>query len=162
MASYLVLTPELRNGHRDDDRTVFVRDGFAFLAFILPVPWLLVQRLWFEAGLVLAATIAISMVGSYTGHEDMAAIVTLLLSLLVGFEANSWRAARLERKGFEPQAVVAARNVADAEIVYFHGDDFVAEPVTAAEVRTRLSLPPVSPKPALGGMVGLVSHRGEN
>ncbi len=88
MASFLVLVPRMSNGERDDDGTVFIRDGFSVLAFILPLVWLLVHRLWFVAALVLGATIAISMVGTFTGHEDMAAFVTALLSLLVGFRGK--------------------------------------------------------------------------
>ncbi|WP_457301629.1 DUF2628 domain-containing protein, partial [Phyllobacterium sp. P5_D12] len=68
MASFIVLAPEL-DGQRDDDKTVFVRDGFALLAFILTVPWLLVQRLWFEAAVIFGLMVVISGVGTYTGHE---------------------------------------------------------------------------------------------
>lgn len=162
MASFVVLTPQLRNGLPDEDRAVFIRDGFAWLGFIFPVPWLLLQRLWLEAGLVLAATIAISLIGSYTGHADMAAVITALLSLLVGLEASRWRYAKLERKGFEQRAVVEAANTGDAEIAYFYGNDFVLEPLSEPTVRVDMLPHTLSSKPALGGMVGLVSHRGEN
>ncbi len=168
MASFLVLAPRSQNGERDNDSTVFIRDGFAALAFILPVPWLLVHRLWFEAALVLGATIAISMVGTFTGHEDMAALVTALLSLLVGFEANAWRAAALERRGFEQLAVVDARNAGDAETAWFLGPNFAptAKPAMSSGVKSDGPLLPATQRPAfqpaIGGMVGLVSHRGEN
>lgn len=162
MASFIVLTPGLRNDELVDDRTVFVRDGFALLAFILPIPWLLVQRLWFEAVLVLAATIALSAVGSATGHGDMAAVVTALLSLLVGLEGNNWRAAKFERKGFEQSAVVTADNAIDAETIYFYGNDFAAAPLPAPRATVDTSLPETGSKPVSGGMLGLVSHRGEN
>ncbi|MEP7452646.1 DUF2628 domain-containing protein [Phyllobacterium sp. SB3] len=162
MASFIVLTPQLRNGLPDEDRAVFIRDGFIWLAFIFPVPWLLLQRLWLEAGLVLAATIAVSLIGSYTGHADMAAIITALLSLLVGLEASRWRHAKLERKGFEQRAVVDAANAGDAEIAYFYGDDFVAEQPSEPTARVDMPAQARGFKPVVGGMVGLVSHRGEN
>jgi len=165
MASFLVLAPRSQNGQRDVDSAVFIRDGFAVLAFILPVPWLLVQRLWFEAALILGLTIAISVVGDFTGHDDLAAFVTALLSLLVGFEANNWRAVALERRGLEQVGIVDAGNAADAETIWFLGPNFIsaATPPVPPSIR---SDPPLLPtaghKPALGGMVGLVSHRGEN
>lgn len=162
MASFVVLTPQLRNGQRDEDRTVFIRDGFAWLGFIFPVPWLLLQRLWFEAALVLVGTIAISLVGSYTGHVDMAALITALLSLLVGLEASRWRYAKLERKGFEQRAVVDAANASDAEIAYFYGDNFVTEQPSEPAAKVDMPLQATGFKPVVGGMVGLVSHRGEN
>uniref|UniRef100_UPI00388D670C DUF2628 domain-containing protein n=1 Tax=Lacticaseibacillus paracasei TaxID=1597 RepID=UPI00388D670C len=55
MTSYIVLVPPLQDNQRQDDKTVFIRDGFSIVAFFLPVPWLLFNRLWFEAALVFAA-----------------------------------------------------------------------------------------------------------
>lgn len=162
MASFLVLAPRLQNGQRDEDKTVFIRDGFSVLAFVLPVPWLLVHRLWFEAALVLAGMIAISIVGGSTGHENMAALITGLLSLFVGFEANSWRAAALERRDFEQITIVDAHNAADAETAWLFGGASPSAPTPASPV------PPTPPelsagyRQPLGGMVGLVSLRGEN
>ncbi|MGH6860201.1 MAG: DUF2628 domain-containing protein [Phyllobacterium sp.] len=162
MASFIVLTPS-RNGQKDESKAVFVRDGFAVLAFILPVPWLLFRRLWFEAGLVLAAMIAISMVGSITGHGDMSTAVTLLLCLLIGMEANNWRTARFERKGFEQRAVIDAENVIDAETVYFHANDVPAAlPAERPRLQDGAHLQTGAAKPLSGGMLGLVSHRGED
>jgi hypothetical protein len=164
MASFLVLAHS-RQGQRDDDSTVFIRDGFSALAFILPVPWLLVQRLWFEAALIFALTLGISMAGALTGYENTAVVVTLLLSILVGFEANNWRAAALERRGFEQLAVVDARNADDAETVWFFRQDFT-ESVPSTGVKSDAAVLPTARKPApqraTGGMVGLVSLRGEN
>lgn len=162
MASFVVLTPQLRNGQRDDDRTVFIRDGFAWLGFIFPVPWLVLQRLWFEAALVFVATIIISLVGNYTNHAGLATLITALLSLFVGLEARRWRYAKLERNGFEQRTVINAETAADAEIAYFHGPDFMAEPLSEPAPKTDLPAYRSSTTPALDGMVGLVSHRGEN
>ncbi|MBN9138495.1 MAG: DUF2628 domain-containing protein, partial [Phyllobacterium sp.] len=101
MTSYIALVPPLQDNQRQDDKTVFIRDGFSIVAFFLPVPWLLFNRLWFEAALVFAAVAAISIVGSYTGHGSLAEIVAALLALLVAFEANNWRIRALEQRGFD-------------------------------------------------------------
>ncbi|MEK1887071.1 MAG: DUF2628 domain-containing protein [Phyllobacterium sp.] len=164
MASFLVLAPRPENGERDEDKTVFIRDGFVFLAFVLPFVWLLFHRLWFEAILVLAAGVAISAVGSFTGQDGAAALIGILVSILVGLEANSWRAAALERRGFRLAGVVDAHNAADAETIWFLGTERF-RPVAS---RVSPNRPPdaapsvAAPRPVLGGMVGLVSHRGEN
>jgi hypothetical protein len=164
MASFLVLAPRSQNGQRDDDSTIFIRDGFAILALILPVPWLLVHRLWFEAALVMGLTIVISVAGNFTGHDDMAAFATALFSLFVGFEANNWRAAALERRGFEEVGIVDSDNAADAETAWFLGPNFAPGLRQQAPVDPKVEMPspPAGPKPVLGGMVGLVSHRGDN
>lgn len=161
MASFVVLAPDL-DGQRDDDKTVFVRDGFALLAFILTVPWLLVQRLWFEAAIVFGSMVVISGVGTYTGHEDMAGFITALLSLLVGFEGSNWRIAALERRGCSQLGVVDARNADDAETAWFLGENFVSSPEVSVSRPPAIPSVQVSHKPVLSGMVGLVSHRGEN
>ncbi len=164
MASFLVLAPRLENGQRDEDRTVFIRDGFAFVALIVPFLWLLVHRLWFEAALILAAAVIISLIGDYTGHDDMAAFIAMLLSLLVGLEANGWRAAALERRGYEQLGIVDADNAADAETIWFLRPKVTrpAPPAGPASVKPEAAVLPAAPKALLGGMVGLVSHRGEN
>lgn len=163
MASYIVLVPPLQNNQRQDDKTVFIRDGFAILAFVLPVPWLLFNRLWFEAALVFAAVAAISIVGSYTGHANLAEIVAALLALLVAFEASDWRIRALERRGYDQAAIIDARSAADAETIYFHGDAFAAdpEPVLPAIDLNAPSSTPTEGKPVAGGMLGLVGYRGE-
>jgi hypothetical protein len=163
MTSYIVLVPPLQDNQRQDDKTVFIRDGFALIAFFLPVPWLLFNRLWFEAALVFAAVAAISIVGSYTGHGSLAEIVAALLALLVAFEANNWRIRALERRGFDQTAIIDARSAADAETVYFHGEAFVAdpEPVLPAIDLAVPSPAPAPGKPVAGGMLGLVGYRGE-
>lgn len=164
MASFLVLAPRPQNGQRDDDSTVFIRDGFAFLAFVLPVPWLLVHRLWFEAALVMGLTVVISAVGNSTGHDNMAAFATALLSLLVGFEANNWRASRLERRGFEQIGIVDSDSAADAETAWFLGPKFAPAMMRQEAAGPKVVMPPLrgGPNPVLGSMVGLVSHRGDN
>ncbi len=40
MAQYVVLEPDDGNGE-----TVFVRDGFSLFALVLPIVWLVIQRL---------------------------------------------------------------------------------------------------------------------
>ena len=42
---------------RDAADAAFIRDGFSFLAFLLPPLWLLWHRLWIEAALALAALV---------------------------------------------------------------------------------------------------------
>ncbi|MFJ7355130.1 DUF2628 domain-containing protein [Phyllobacterium sp. NPDC097923] len=163
MTSYIALVPPLQDNQRQDDKTVFIRDGFSIVAFFLPVPWLLFNRLWFEAALVFAAVAAISIVGSYTGHGNLAEIVAALLALLVAFEASNWRIKALERRGFDQAAIVDARSAADAETAYFHGEAFAAdpEPVLPAIDLAVSSPAPAPGKPVVGGMLGLVGYRGD-
>ena len=54
MASYVVMEPPGASRNDAAAGAVLVRDGFSFLAFLLPPLWLLWHRLWIEAALVFA------------------------------------------------------------------------------------------------------------
>lgn len=114
MASYVVMEPSARSS----DDAVIVRDGFHFLAFIVPVPWLLVHRLWIEALVALAVTLAVAAAGSYLVSGIAGPIASLALNLFVGLEAPSLRLAALHRRGWRDWGVVEAENRDDAEIRY--------------------------------------------
>lgn len=159
MTRYLVLTPEWPDD--TEERTVFIRDGFSLLAFLFPVPWLLLRRLWFHAIMILAATTGMSMLGASSGHGVAATLVTTLLFALVGLEANHWRAQRLIRHGYAESGIVHAASAADAEIIYFHDRAQLAPP-PPEPAAIRRDKPVAGPAmPVRGGMVGLVGHRGD-
>lgn len=167
MASFVVLEP---TDAASAERVVFVRDGFSLPALILPVVWLLLNKLWFEAALVLAATIFLGVMAGFFGLAAATPLLGLLVSVLVGFEGSNWRIAGLRRNGFNEKAVIEAHNEAEAELRYF-------VEATFAEPSAPLSLPssasPPSPasqfkpaaysgtRPSFGSSIGLVGHRGE-
>jgi hypothetical protein len=91
------------------DRFVFVRDGFHFWAFILGPLWLAWHRLW----LALIGYIAV-WIGVTVGLTELHAsagtrfAVTLLIALLMGFEAASlWRWTFSRRKWRQLDVIVA-------------------------------------------------------
>ena len=91
------------------DRFVFVRDGFHFWAFVFGPLWLLWHRLWlallFYVIVVTAGTVALSRLPAGAGTRF---IVTLLIALLMGFEAASlWRWTLSRRKWRQLDVVVA-------------------------------------------------------
>lgn len=114
MASYVVMEPPVRGS----DDAVVVRDGFYFLAFIVPLLWLLVHRLWIEALAVLAVTLSVAAAGSYVLAGPAGSIAALALNLFIGLEASSLRLAALRRRGWRDWGVVEAENRDDAEIRY--------------------------------------------
>ena len=90
MPTYTVYEPPLREGEiaADPERFVFVRDGFYLWAFLIPPLWLLVRRLW------LVLLFYVLLLGALGGAFFLLHVppparcaVTLLLGLLVGFEA---------------------------------------------------------------------------
>jgi hypothetical protein len=122
MAIYTVHEPPPRHDESEADpsRFAFVRDGFAFWAFLLTPLWMLRHRLWLVliAYCVLAAAIgaALHAAGASLGAR---AAVSLLFALLVGFEAASLRRWTLGRRGWTEQGVVVADDLESAEWRFF-------------------------------------------
>lgn len=115
MATYVVMVPEPQRPREP----VFIRDSFAFLAFLLPFVWLLWHRLWIEAALAFGAVLLIGGIGEQAGFGPYASLLSLLVSIYVGLEGPAMRIAALRRRGWLPAGVVEADSVADAEIRYF-------------------------------------------
>lgn len=167
MASFVVLEPEGLNEKVQADRTVIVRDGFAFFALIVPFFWLLSKRLWLEAFVVLAATIAIGSAANTSQFAPAVPFLIFLVSVLVALEGNNWQIAKLRRRGFVEKAVIDANDLGEAEIRYFvdHAD-LRPLPQSAGSVtettsqQRQLKSPPQFPH--IGSQIGLVSHRGDN
>jgi uncharacterized protein DUF2628 len=160
MASWMVMEPA-GNGHAANAiDAAFVRDGFSFLAFLLPPLWLLWHRLWIEAALAIAALVLAAALHEVTGFALAAPLLWLLVSLFVGLEGNGLRIAALRRRGWQEWGVVEAGSLDDADAHY-------AVATVGAEVPTDQSsaLPPApsvnsGARPVAGEPVGLLLNPG--
>ncbi|MEJ5080245.1 MULTISPECIES: DUF2628 domain-containing protein [unclassified Ochrobactrum] len=158
MAQFVVLEKE---GANSAENSVFVRDGFYTLALILPVVWLLSQRLWFEAIAALGVTILLGVAGSALGISNAVPLITLLFSLFVALEGANWKIAKLKRQGYVEKAVIDASDLEEAEIRYFYSFE---EAASSAELPTP-EWAEKTPRPtysSFGSTIGFVGHRGEN
>lgn len=130
MASYYVLTPPgMTNAEK---QTLFVRDGFSWLAFLLPLPWLLVRKLWLLAALSVVLYLAVVLVAEYWGLDGLRVAYAVILSLWTGLEGAHVRATWLQRKGWDLKATITADGIDEAEAVYF---DAMPASATAAPPR---------------------------
>lgn len=120
MAAYVAMEP----ADGDGEGTVFVRDGFTFFAFLVPVLWFLRHRMWIEALLALALTLALGSLDALGGMGGP--LISLLASLLIGLEAPSLRLWSLRRRGWRERGVVEAQGLADAETRFFLGTEDAA------------------------------------
>lgn len=153
MTSYVIMEPPPGAGRQVSRDPVFVRDGFAFLAFLVPFIWLLWHRLWIEAALALGVSLLLGGLGEYGGAGPLASLLSILVSIYVGLEGAALRIAALRRHGWREAAVVEADSMADAEIRYFAepaGDeaDLVEPPAPTTGGQPPLRTP--SSGPALG------------
>jgi hypothetical protein len=117
MAAYVIMEPQPEARRAND--AVFIRDGFAFFAFLLPFLWLLWHRLWIEAALALGAALLIGALAEAGGYGFYASLLSLLVSIYVGLEGAALRINALRRRGWRDAAVIEADSAADAEIRYY-------------------------------------------
>lgn len=108
-----------------DPELIAVKDGFSWIAFLVPAIWAAWYGVW--RGLVaymLAATV-LGVVAYLFDLTDLGqGLIGLGLSLLAGVEANDWRRAALARRGFREVAQVTARSAEAAETAYLGHHQF--------------------------------------
>ncbi|MEM6463059.1 MAG: DUF2628 domain-containing protein [Pseudomonadota bacterium] len=164
MAGYVVLTPP--DGKRADEKTVLIRDGFAVVALIIPVIWLLWHRLWFAAMMLfLVSTALYSAIAAFPDQALVFTASSVLLSLFVALEGNGWRVAKKERQGWTLQGVVDAPDYATAEEIWFAGAAAPANGQSATRAPPpALGRPAQSgpPKTASGPALGLLDYGDRN
>ena len=96
------------HGRLDPD-PVLVKEGFCWPAFFFGVLWALANGLWLVALLLAGAAAALILVLSLAGVDPLTATAAwLAFALIVGFDANDWRRAKLARQGLRFSGVIAA------------------------------------------------------
>ncbi len=130
------------------DRMVFVKESFSFWAFLVPLIWMLVHRMWLVFLGFLAVVLALQLVVMGLDLRDEAAAAAFLcLQLLFAFEANALRRWSLQRKGWTILAVVSGQNLPECEekvLAWWLGD----RPEAAAGVRPMIGETGTRPAPA--------------
>jgi hypothetical protein len=169
MSIYTVHEPPLKADEStpDPDRFVFVRDGFSFWAFLLAPLWMLRYRLWLVfVGYVIVAValqVGLRLIGASSG---VIIAVSLLLALLVGFEAATLRRFTLARRRWKNVGIVVGDDVESAERRFFDAwmNRSRTNPPASVEPRAASALAPAVPparrSPASSDVIGLFPQPG--
>ncbi|MFI4994428.1 MAG: DUF2628 domain-containing protein [Hyphomicrobiales bacterium] len=108
------------SGKPEFERAEFVRDGFHVFAFLLSVIWCLWRGLWIPALAILVLSAALLGIGRLLHlPSDTQILVQIVLAILVGLEASNLRRFGLRRRGFIDAGGVAARDLPEAEAIFF-------------------------------------------
>jgi hypothetical protein len=119
MAVYTVFEPPPSGDElRDAERVQFVREGFSWLALLVPFVWLIWHRMWLVLVLWIAVSVLVQWGASLLG-EPAPLIGGLAVALLMGFEASSLRRWTLARRGFRFRFVIAGANRDECERRFF-------------------------------------------
>lgn len=119
MAIYVVMEPGDVAQDEAQERATFVRDGFSFIAFVMPVLWLLWHRLWLAAAAALILTLGSAvLLEHWGGRPILAVVVPLLLAIYFGNEAPALQLASLRIRGWREWGALEAANRTEAELRY--------------------------------------------
>jgi Protein of unknown function (DUF2628) len=113
-----VYEPPSAWGDRIDraERLVFIKDGFHWLAALVPALWLLVKGLWLELVIFLVGASALAWALEAIGVTPTASgVLFIIVQILIGFEASTIYGVALERRGWHLVGTVTGRDLADCE-----------------------------------------------
>jgi len=101
-------------------KPIFLREGFNFAAFLVPVVWALYRRLWFIAVLLAGWEVMLMFVVRSTIIDTPGILVLNIgMHVIVGFAANDWLRSRLSKKGYVFSDVAIADSRLRAQQRYF-------------------------------------------
>ncbi|HEY7661527.1 MAG TPA: DUF2628 domain-containing protein [Xanthobacteraceae bacterium] len=149
----------------DPVRFVFVRDGFAFWAFLLAPLWMLRYRLWLVLVGYVVVTVALQIGLRLIGASQTVIVLAgLLVALLVGFEAATLRRFTLARRRWRNVGIVVGDDLESAERRFFDAWANRSRPAPAAasgEPRPPSAVAPVSARrPPPPDVLGLFPQPG--
>ncbi|RLQ89164.1 DUF2628 domain-containing protein [Notoacmeibacter ruber] len=118
MTLYRVM--ERLDGETGPAETRFIAERFRWSAFLLPVLWLLFQRLWLTALLVFLLTMAVGLALPRFGFANAYIVVcNLALGLIVGLESTGLIVSGLEKSGWREAGVSSGETIEEAELRWF-------------------------------------------
>lgn len=102
------------------EKPIFLREGFNWMAFFFTGFWALYHRLWWQTIAIVAFNIVVISLGeNRVLAMESTNVIQLGLHVLVGYFANDWVRARLQRRGYVMSDITAADSLLRAEQRYF-------------------------------------------
>ena len=102
------------------ERLAFVKEGFSWPAFFVPILWLLYYRMWVEFILLALVYVALQLAfGASAAGQTLVGWASFAIAVLFAFEANDLRAAALGRRGYRLASVASGRDRTEAERSFF-------------------------------------------
>lgn len=116
-----IYTVHLRPGDAlVNQKPIFIKEGFNFIALLFPVIWSFYQRLWLIGLAFIGLEVVLMLLtrGQIVSHFSIAAI-SAAGHFLAGFTANDWLRSRLVRQGYVLADITVADSQLRAEQRYF-------------------------------------------
>jgi len=120
LRSYLVLTPP--GGPEKDHRsTLFLPDGFSWMALLFAWIWLIWHRLWLAGIIALVLQIGSVLLLGMSGFFLAGLLLGFAIHVLIALEGRNHYANSLARRGWTLESVISATDLRTAEEIYFSG-----------------------------------------
>lgn len=104
------------------ERLEFVRDGFSWLAAVIPPLWMVLNKLWVVLlGYLLLSTGASWLLARIGVDKSMIGLINLAANLVIGYEAASLQRWTLSRRNWTEAGAVVGRNQEECERRFFDG-----------------------------------------
>jgi Protein of unknown function (DUF2628) len=163
MSTFTVHAPPLRNAESaDPERFVFVRDGFYFWAFLLAPLWLFLHRLWLALAGYVALYMLIGVISYFAGVPHAAGyVISLLIGLLVGFEAATLWRWTLARRGWKLLGFATGDDVESAEQRFYSAWAARKPEAPPAPPPAKFAAPIWRGQPSPSDVIGLFPEAGD-
>lgn len=102
------------------ETAIFVKEGFSPLAFIFTFFWALYYKIWWLVAFCFLFQVTKQFMLEYNvlnEHTDF--IIATAYMAFIGFQAQDWYAADVERKGYTLIGIVMAGNLEEAQQRFF-------------------------------------------
>jgi hypothetical protein len=137
----------------DAGKVRFVKEGFSWWGFFVPLIWLVIKGMWLVLVIAIAAQILLLALAEQAGWgETTATIAGFAINLIIGFEGFNLYRWTLKRRGYHEAGLTSGDNLDDAEFRYFASLAAPPKPESA---------PPILPtKQDMPDPLGLFSPQG--
>ena len=112
-------SPAVTKGDRAEE-LVFVKDGFSLFAALVPPIWMIINRLWLVLAGYLIGIFGLIVIFSVLNINDSwLSYISLALSIIIGFEADSLIRWTLERRAWRQIGHITGANSEECERRFF-------------------------------------------
>lgn len=122
MVTYTVHEREDESGDISDraEEIIFVKEGYAWAALLIPILWLVYHRMWLVLAGFVALIVAVQAVISTSElGEEVTGWAMMLVNLFFALLANDLRRWNLESRGYRLIEPVSGQNLAQCEERFF-------------------------------------------
>lgn len=109
-----------KNGEEEMEQTLFIHEGFTWMAAVFTFLWTLYHRMWLPTlGIVAAMGVAFWLTFAGIIPPQIGALLRIGILIFVGFNAYYWREKKLLKTGHRLVGITHGNDETAAKLRYF-------------------------------------------